>query len=683
MQNNAGEEVGLKVAPGNTLSLVGGNINFESGQATANSGNIELGGLEDAGTVTLNDDGSLTFPENVARADITLSNAADIDVTGTGGGSITINAGNLTLKSGDLGRSQIRAGITADSTLVGAASGNIIINATENLIIDNSRISNVVGLDALGNGGNITITTDDLSLSNAGLINTSTVGQGNAGNIEITATDTVRINGDPNSEIPTGIFSIVTLFGVGNGGDITINTNSLSLSNIGLIDASTVGQGNAGNIEITATDNITLDIFSSIASVVDLNAAGDGGDITINTNSLSLNNEAQINSSTDTTMRGDGGDITINTNSLSLNNGAFIDASTFGVGNAGNINVNATESILISGSGLIPIFNPDTQEIEIINVRSGLYANGVMSNGNGGNINVVTSQLTIDDAGTIQAGNFDQFDSFSPGTGEPGNINIQANSLNLSNEARIVANTQAETGNSANINLEIADEIVLRNNSFISAEALNNANGGNLTINTNFIVAFPSNNNGNDITARAEQGMGGNINITAQALLGIEERTATPGNRTNDIDASSEFGLDGNVTFNVPDTNNFQETAELSSNVFSAESVVEDACAAGARASGLVLKGKRGIPPTPDSPLSAEVLLDNGKPIKPNFSQLNQQQAINNNTFQIQPIKTSQGDIYPARGVIVREDGTAILTPYPTNNIATRTPEDAVNCHQL
>ena len=206
MQNNAGEEVGLKVAPGNTLSLVGGNINFESGQATANSGNIELGGLEDAGTVTLNDDGSLTFPENVARADITLSNAADIDVTGTGGGSITINAGNLTLKSGDLGRSQIRAGITADSTLVGAASGNIIINATENLIIDNSRISNVVGLDALGNGVTITITTDDLSLSNAGLINTSTVGQGNAGNIEITATDTVRIDGDPNSEIPTGIF---------------------------------------------------------------------------------------------------------------------------------------------------------------------------------------------------------------------------------------------------------------------------------------------------------------------------------------------------------------------------------------------------------------------------------------------------------------------------------------------
>ena len=98
-------------------------------------------------------------------------------------------------------------------------------------------------------------------------------------------------------------------------------------------------------------------------------------------------------------------------------------------------------------------------------IRSGLYAQGLINNGNGGNINVVTNQLTIDDGGTIEAGNFDEFGIFSPGTGEPGYIDIQANSLNLSNEARIVATTQAETGNTANITLEIADEIVLRDNS--------------------------------------------------------------------------------------------------------------------------------------------------------------------------------------------------------------------------
>ena len=86
VRNSAGDLVGLEVAPGKNLTLLGGNINFEAGEATARGGNIELGGLSAAGTVGINDDGSLNFPEDVARADIRLSNAADIDVRGTGGG---------------------------------------------------------------------------------------------------------------------------------------------------------------------------------------------------------------------------------------------------------------------------------------------------------------------------------------------------------------------------------------------------------------------------------------------------------------------------------------------------------------------------------------------------------------------------------------------------------------------
>ena len=46
----------------------------------------------------------------------------------------------------------------------------------------------------------------------------------------------------------------------------------------------------------------------------------------------------------------------------------------------------------------------------------------------------------------------------------------------------------------------------------------------------------------------------------------------------------------------------------------------------------------------------------------------------------IQPIKTSRGDIYPARGIIKTEDGKIILTRYPTDNINTRTPHKSANC---
>ena len=233
------------------------------------------------------------------------------------------------------------------------------------------------------------------------------------------------------------------------------------------------------------------------------------------------------------------------------------------------------------------------------------------------------------------------------------------------------------------IEFTATDEIILRDNSFISAQAFNDANGGNLTIDTSFIVALPSNGDGNDLIASAERGDGGNINITAEALLGIEERLATPGNGTNDIDASSQLGLSGNVTFNVPDTNNLSETAELSSNVLSAEKVVKDACSNGAEASGLVLLGKGGIPPAPNLPLSAAMLFDNSKLIKPNFSQLPNRQPTTHNRIEVQPIKTSIGDIYSARGVITTEAGRIILTAYPTNNNTTRTPRNAANCHQV
>ena len=196
VRDSTGDVVGLEVSSGETLSLVGGNINFEAGQATARGGRIELGGLSSAGTVTLNDNGSLSFPEDVERADVTLSNAADIDVRGIGGGSVTINARNVTIEAGDLGSSQIRAGITADSTSANAQAGDIAINATNNIAVDDSLIFNQVDSGAIGNAGRINITTGSLSLVNSSQIDASTFGAGNAGEINIDASDNVSISSE-------------------------------------------------------------------------------------------------------------------------------------------------------------------------------------------------------------------------------------------------------------------------------------------------------------------------------------------------------------------------------------------------------------------------------------------------------------------------------------------------------
>ena len=364
VQNSSGDVVGLEVLPGKNLTLVGGNINFEAGNMTAGGGNIELGGLSGAGRVTFNNDGSLSFPEDVERADITLTNNAGVDVTGIGGGSITINARNLNLEAGDFGRILIRAGITADSTSSEAQAGDITIDATENIAIDNSSIANQVNLGAVGNVGGVIINTGSLSLTNSGLISSSTFGLGNAGDIIITATDAISLSGSSDviemlgSRIISEVGFIKEVSQVeGNSGDIIIDTRSLSLSGGSRVSASTFAVGNVGAVKINASDFITVDGSLIIGQV---------GDSSIRSNAM-----------------GNSGGITIDTGSLSLTDTGIISVFIYGVGNAGDIIITATDTISLSGESLGGISS---------SIYTGVDVEG---RGNSGGIIIDTGSLSL------------------------------------------------------------------------------------------------------------------------------------------------------------------------------------------------------------------------------------------------------------------------------------------------
>ena len=159
----------------------------------------------------------------IQEADIILSNAADVDVRGTGGGSIIINARNLNLEAGDFGRSQTRAGITADSTFSEAQAGNITINATYTISVSQgSAIANQVLDTGVGNTGGIDITTTNLSLTEGGFISASTFGEGNAALVKIKASDNISAGRD-NSGIFIRIVSIIL------GGFSILGITSLAL----------------------------------------------------------------------------------------------------------------------------------------------------------------------------------------------------------------------------------------------------------------------------------------------------------------------------------------------------------------------------------------------------------------------------------------------------------------------
>ena len=433
----------------------------------------------------------------------------------------------------------------------------------------------------------------------------------------------------------SGIFSQVGAdavgnVGQGNAGEIDLTTANLSLTEGGVVTNSTFGLGDGGVITIDASDTILVEgANSGIFSQVGADAVGNIG-------------------------QGNAGKIDIITANLSLTEGGVVTNSTSGQGNAGAITIDASDTISVDG---------ENQSGFVTGIFSQVLEDG---EGSAGEINITTNNLSLTNDARISVQSLEQ--------GNAGDLEIIANSLDLENGASLLASTPMDTG--GNITLQIDDTITLSNNSLISAQAFNQANGGNIEIDTNFIVAFPSRTpeNGNDLIANAQQGNGGDINITAESLFGIEERTASDGNGTNDIDASSEFGLDGNINISTPDLNTIQTDLQAPNNPLESEQTVAQACQSdrsSGQVSSLTIQGKGGIPPEPTEPIDSGIILVNGKTTTP-------QPKIQ--SLDIKPIKTSIGDILPAQGVIKTEDGQIILTAYSTDKIPTRTPDVSPNC---
>ena len=361
-------------------------------------------------------------------------------------------------------------------------------------------------------------------------------------------------------------------------------------------------------------------------------------------------------------------------------------------GNAGIIKLNIADNISISGSD--PNFESRLARANefgsfqggenIVNnqgAESGIFANTEQgSTGDGGSISIGVfkpegNDLVLDNTKfteRITIANGAKIAADSQGEGNGGRVSIRAEDLTLNNQAEILAETTTFQENQipSEISLSIEDTLTLRNNSTISAQAIDNADGGNINIDAGFVIAFPSSGNGNDIIANAPEGTGGNITIETEGVLGLEERPATNNNNSNDIDASGE--TDGVIEIITPDVDALQGVIELPNNIIVPEETVAQACQSdrvAGKSSGLTIKGKGGISPEPTAPFNSDAILVNGQ------IESNNSQALQAYYPEIKPIKTSMGDIFPARGIIKTEDGRIILTPYPTSHLTSRLPQ--------
>ncbi len=328
-------------------------------------------------------------------------------------GSLTIDTGKLILQDGAL----------ISTSVFGMGNGGTLrINAADSLEIINAGVGSISMNSA--NAGNLMMNTGRLIVRDGGLAATTTFGTGQGGTLTVNASDSIELLRTPVGAVfPTGLFS--TSFGNGDAGNIEISTRRLSVRDGADISAATlIAGGDGGDIRIDATESVEVTGTNprGISSLVN----------------------------TETESFGDAGDVTINTGRLAIRDGARVSAATLAAGRGGNVTVNATESVEVSGrsaDGKIPsgLGAGSGVEGDIFTVSSRI-GEPLDPTGPGGELTIRTREFVVRDGGIVAAS--------SLGQGDGGNLSVNAERLTLENGAAVTAATALGEGG-GNIDLEV------------------------------------------------------------------------------------------------------------------------------------------------------------------------------------------------------------------------------------
>jgi filamentous hemagglutinin family protein len=579
--------VGLAVPPGQTLALVGGDLIFNNGFASAFSGNIQLGSVASPGLVSFNiaPQGLGLDYTNVANfGNIELSGLSGVTASGPGGGAIALRGGNVTLRdrsslvSDTIGSmdgrgikieaarfSLLDRAFVASTTSGSGAGGPIEIRSAENIelkgigfedfrrrILDpgaaqkppdvaERQSSITTGTLGAGRAGEIALDTKRLTMRDGSVIFNPTLGTGEGGDVTIRASESVEINA-------SGLFT--TTFYSGQAGSIAIETGQLSVTDGASLSAATFGAGNSGNLIVRASDSVIVArdrSDSPLNTTLAANSIGDtgrAGNIEINTRSLRVEAGASISSGS----------------------GAQIGGRVITGGAGGNITVNASDSVEVIGTSASSIPSRKISAIVAgtlgsgkggdvtLNTRrlsvrdGGLIQAGTLGAGQGGNV-TVTADESVEIAGTSRDGSYpsaivtasgdllyQNFFGLEPASGAAGSLSITTGRLSVRDGA-VVSVESLGTGAAGSINV-VADAIALNTQGIIDGTSVSGI-GGNINLRARDIQL----GNNSRITTDARAGSGGNITLNSDILVG---------RNNSDITANAKSAAGGRVNVNVP-----------------------------------------------------------------------------------------------------------------------------------
>uniref|UniRef100_UPI0035C94011 ShlB/FhaC/HecB family hemolysin secretion/activation protein n=1 Tax=Okeania sp. SIO2F4 TaxID=2607790 RepID=UPI0035C94011 len=473
------------------------------------------------------------------------------------------NGGNLRLETESL---RVEDGAQIATTTFGKGNaGNLAISARDVELLRtfgggqfSSGLFAQVNREAEGNGGNLRLETENLRVQDGAQIATSTFSKGDGGNLIISAKNIELIGTGANGEQPrSGLFASVQREAEGaNAGSLNIETENLRIQDGAKIGVDVFGEGDGGELTISAT-NIEL-----------IGIAADGQRV------------SEITAAVQEEAIGDGGSITLNTTNLQIQNGARITASTSGQGNAGNLTISAK--------------NLQLTETSANGVPSRITAEAdSRATGAGGTLTINTETLNLRNQAEI---------TVSSATEQPaGNLEINSNNILIENQASLNGETTAGQGS---ITINNNKYLILRHQSNITTNATGTATGGNITINTENLVALEN----SDISANAQQAFGGTINITAAGIFGTEFRPQQTDQ--SDITATSELGasFSGQVNINTPEVDPSDGLVEFDDTIPDISNLIDQNPCRQGQGNEFTITGQGGLPPNPTDPLTPNTL---------------------------------------------------------------------------
>ncbi len=516
---------GSWLSPNDPVIRANGDVSFDSYQGA--SLHIFAGGsVNVAGDITITGADAINGIEET----VTLSDGTTWEIDGRNVPTLDIRAGTtavvtpvgLTGNPSPINLTDTNTPSSADITIDGTISNNEGLVFLTNQFQPNNAVGNITV-------NNIYVELEENNVGNAGSIIIDSRGNFTPKGIMDASTFgqgdggeiSIQTSGAVELDGKSVIFNNVAEGGVGNAGNISIKADSLSLTH-GALVSRTSGQGDGGEISIQTSGAVELDGNSLIFNNVAEGGVGNAGNISIKADSLSLTNDAKLSSRT--SGQGDGGEISIQTSGaveLDGNSLIFNNVAEGGVGNAGNISIKADSLSLTNDAKLSSRTSGQGDGGEISIQASGaveLDGNSVMFN-DVAEGEVGNAGLISIKADSLSLTNGAALSSRTSGQGDGGEISIQASGAVELDGNSVMFNDVAEggVGNAGLISIK-ADSLSLINGAILSSGTSGQGDGGEISIQASGAVELDGNSVMFNDVAEGEVGNAGLISIKADSL---------------------------------------------------------------------------------------------------------------------------------------------------------------------